>query len=153
MYLKKLKDWSVTWFHVSISTVRMTLGGPDPLVHWPCASTSGTSFPDSGSWTTSWTPSSAADGPCSSCPITLSNPTGAATNWTSPTSGSSTPVGMWPSWSCWSHCPWTTSLDASANCAKSWAPPPTWSGLRRRRGGQSSGGVYAMFCEETTAEK
>lgn len=122
---------------------------PDILGLWPCASTSGTSFPETGLWIISWAPWSAAAEPSSSSQRTLSSLTGAATSWTSPTSGFSMgiPAETQPSWSCWNRCPRTTSPNASANCENSWAPPPTWSGLRRRRRSRGSGGVSAMLWE------
>lgn len=127
-----------------------TLGLTEAPGLYPCASTSGISFLDTGLWTTSWTPWSAADGPSSSSQRILSSLTGAATSSTSPTSGFS--MGMLaekrPSWSCWSRCPRTTSPNAFANCANSWAPPPTWSGLRKRRRLGSSGEVSATLWAE-----
>lgn len=123
---------------------------PEEAGLWPCASTSGTSFLDTGLWTTSWAPWSAAGEPSSSSQRILSDLTGAVTSWTSPTSGFSmaTPAETRPSWSCWNRCPRTTSPNASANCANSWAPPPTWSGLRRRRRSVSSGWVSATLWKE-----
>ena len=123
---------------------------PDILGLWPCASTNGTSFQETGLWIISSVPWSAAAEPSLSSQRTLSNLTGVATSWTSPTSGFSMGIlaETRPSWSCWNRCPRTTSPNASANCTNSWAPPPTWSGLRRRRRSRGSGGVSATLWEE-----
>lgn len=125
-----------------------TQGIPTPSL-WPCVSTSGISFLDTGLLTTSWARWSAADEPSSSSQRTLSSLTGAVTSWTSHTSGFSAGLAeTQPFWFCWNRCPRTTSPNGSANCANSWAPPPTWSGLRRRRGLGSSGGLSTMPWDE-----